>query len=72
MWGAMKQCASGTGTDTASQAQWILAECYGWKYFFLTNPKLTRRNQPRTTVNKQKDKMIEGEDEDGEDDDDDE
>src|ERR1700677_3692274 len=31
----MKQCASGTGTDTASRAQQILAECYRRKYFFL-------------------------------------
>ena len=33
--GALKPCTSSTGTDTASQAQWILAECYDWKYFFL-------------------------------------
>ena len=24
-----------TGTNTASWVQWILAECYCWKYFFL-------------------------------------
>ena len=32
---AIKQRASGTGTNTASRVQWVLAERYGRKYFFL-------------------------------------
>ena len=32
---ATEQHVSGTGTNTASWVQWVLAECYCQKYFFL-------------------------------------
>ena len=40
----MKQCASGTGTNTASRPQQILAECYRQKYFFLMTMSFTTSN----------------------------
>jgi hypothetical protein len=46
----MKECMSGTGTDTASQVQWILAKCYHWNYFFLMYIDLTDCKSGKSTI----------------------